>query len=270
MVLLPAPFGMGAAGVMAGGLYGAWHGAKGGYGYANKVMGKPSWEQDAKKDKDETPEKHIDKKASEPLTQDQINEAVRQAAMIGAKGSAAVGGTGAALGIAGAPKGYVTQGAVRGGIAGLGTGLGAIGGGLAGLGAGAAFSNHTGGDPIVPSLVGAGGGALLGGLAGHGLANAAMGKPGWEQNEEKEASFIPAPKRSPKVAPAPAMGNGVKPAQAQSPTLDYRYRATAPKSDFLGGYGRQADHYSTGAPTQAPKPSPPRDSFLSFRGSPMA
>ena len=125
--------------------------------------------------------------------------------MIGAKGLAAFGGTGAALGMAGAPNGHMTQGAIRGGIAGIGTGFGAVGGGLAGFGAGAMLGQGSSGtgDGMIPALAGGAGGALLGGLAGHGLANAAMGKPGWEQDEDKDAAFIPAPKRSPKVAPRP-------------------------------------------------------------------
>ena len=60
--------GGGAAG-LAGSLYGEYRGSKGGYRYANKLMGKPSWEQGAKKDKDDAPEKS----ASDPATQDQID-----------------------------------------------------------------------------------------------------------------------------------------------------------------------------------------------------
>ena len=378
----------GVAGSAAGGLYGAYRGAKGGHGYANKLMGKPSWEQDAKKDKDDTPEK----KANDPMTQEQVDAALRQAGMVGAKGMAAFGGTGAALGMAGAPSQHMTQGAVRGGIAGIGTGFGAVGGGLAGFGAGAMLGQGPSGngDSTIPALAGGAGGALLGGLAGHGLANAAMGKPGWERDEEKEAAarededdrsfverhpyltagaglaggaglaalayngglpqsvkdyfgkspsiltprpwlkpngppytsptmpsgtdafvpnaspplpypeaaakmpgiadafpggadlpngpaafapkaagFIPAPRRAPTIKSPPAMGNGVKPAQVQPPLLDYRYRAAAPRPDFLGGYGRASHHDAPSAPT--PKPAAPaRDSFSSFRGSPMA
>jgi hypothetical protein len=100
-----------------------------------------------------------------------IGGALPAAAAAGMVAGPSAGITGAMLGAAKAPRGYGAQGAARGGIAGVGTGIGALAGGVGGLLA----SEGSG----LAGLAGAG----LGGLGGHVLTNGLMGKAPWEQEQ---------------------------------------------------------------------------------------
>lgn len=86
--------------------------------------------------------------------------------------------TGALLGAANAPRGYLGQGLARGFAQGAGTVGGAGAGGLLGLLA--ASNSGRGGDDVL----GAVGGGLLGGLGGYHAAGALMGEAPWDRDRD--------------------------------------------------------------------------------------